>query len=326
MRLTVYIFLAILLASCGRVGDQTNIKVPLHRLDRAVASYSDLLPEKQVEIIDSFRPGIMLWQSLTSQTKENIDSFMNKWSASRAVKVFSPDISKLMPSLDDTERRLGNVASQWDDLFGKSTFPAEFYTIVSPYSQSVFMADSVVLIGLNHYLGVDYPGYAGMEQYIRQRKIPNRMVPDVAEALLRSRFPYEASGEVATALSRMLYEGAITFAVMSLTGENDLADVLGYDDRSMVWLADNEERIWRKMVEADYLYSTDPDITARLVRLAPSTPLIHADAPGGAGRYTGYKIIESYMKVHPETEISELFSPAFYGSITPLLESRYNGK
>ena len=56
--------------------------------------------------------------------------------------------------------------------------PTHIYGYVTPYMQSIVLVDSVMFVGLNHYLGENYPGYEGFEHYKRKLKQPNRIAID----------------------------------------------------------------------------------------------------------------------------------------------------
>ena len=55
----------------------------------------------------------------------------------------------------------------------------EIYSIVSPYKQSIYIADSTLLLALNHYLGAEHKVYDGFEEYIKKTrdKIVNKLCP-----------------------------------------------------------------------------------------------------------------------------------------------------
>lgn len=201
-------------------------------------------------------------------------------------------------------------------------FPSRIFGIVTPYSQSVVIADTVLLLGLNHYLGADYKGYEGFDDYRRRLKVPSRITYDVAEAVIRTHHPFEPQG-TPTALSRMAYEGAVAMAVSRVVPGATPAKALTYGDDEMAWLTANEANIWRRLVDADLLFSVDPIVAERLVAPSPRTVIVNAEAPGRTGRFVGYRMIESYMRSHPEASLESLLSPAFYSSRSMLVDAGY---
>ena len=62
----------------------------------------------------------------------------------------------------------------------------------------------------------------------------------------------------------------------------------------------------------------------RLTQRAPATSMLHPDAPGRMGTWLGMRIIDTYMKSHPDTEPRQLLQKDFYGNLKTLVESGYN--
>ena len=160
------------------------------------------------------------------------------------------------------------------------------------------------------------------ENYRRVLKEPERMVYDVAEAMVRSAFPYTPDSE-STLFSRIAYEGLIVCVVKSLVEDSDLASVLGYDNNQLSWAVENESKIWQKIVSDNLLYSTDPSITLRLVEPSPASLLINSAAPGRIGRYVGYRIVLSYLDNNSDVSIESLLKNEIYRSPQMLIDSDF---
>lgn len=295
-------------------------KIEIERFDRAVAAYPTASAESRDSLIVRYAPIVDVMRVISGGGSD--DEVMAALAASAASKVFQPDVERLLPDLSSASAALGSLKAAMARTLPEVKFPARVFGYVTPYSQSVVIADSVVLLGLNHFLGSDYEGYGSFDEYVRRMKTPSRIPYQVAEALIRSGYPYdEADGQ--TVLSRLLYEGAVVTAVKDVVAGSSAADAMGYTGEEMKWLTDNESRIWQKMSGEEMLFSIDPVIAHRLTNPAPSTPLINPRAPGRAGRYIGYRIVESYLKSHPDIALQTLLTPGFYRSGTTLKDSGY---
>ncbi|MDE6091026.1 MAG: hypothetical protein K2G41_10020 [Duncaniella sp.] len=249
------------------------------------------------------------------------DSSLAAYRSNPAIRFHEHAVDSVWGNTDRLSRGLGKMKENFSRLFPGRNFP-EAVTIISPFNQSVFTADSMLYIGLNHYLGEDYQPYAYFPDYIRVRKTPQRLLPDVAETLLRRDFPYAPREEYPTVLSRLLYEGALIEAEMQLAGVSE-QQALGYDDTQMKWLTDHERQLWETMVGRKYLFSTDEQLAASLTGLAPFTSVIGQDVPGAAGRFIGHRIINSYLD-NRAVSIADMLSPDFYESQEVLGDSKYN--
>jgi hypothetical protein len=285
------LLLAIFLAACSH---ETAPRMEINRLDRAVAA--GRLSAEQDSALAALHQ-------------------VMPYEASPATNRFLADVDSLLPQLDSVETVLADAAGRMP-RFGK------VYAIVSLYNQSVITVDTAyVFVGLNHYLGADYAGYRGhFPDYMLCRKTPAQLPLDVVRAIVERDFPAElAEGE--TLLNRMLRDGAVSYAVgQYLQTDNPL----GLTPEQLQWCTDNEARVWRQLMEAQLIYSTDPTVADRLLMPAPASPLINSNAPGETARFTSLQIVRAYMARRPDTPIATLLSPDFYMHNQSLIDSQYS--
>ncbi len=311
-------FIAPLLILSGCTEKKPVEKAAIERFDIEVFDYPSLDSARRADFRTHYNDAIMF--ALKGDTTD-IDGALVEYASSKAVKMFEPDIIARLSMTDSLETALGSVKARLAERL-PSTQWRKLYGVISTYNQSVILADSSLLIGLNHYLGSDYPAYSYFEPYQRAVKTPSHLPYDVAEAIIANRFPYKQVEE-ATLLNRMLYEGALLAAVNGTVADSDPAESMGYSEDEWKWLSENEKNAWSALIDRELLFSIDPTTTDRMVRPAPATSLIHPDAPGRAGRYIGYRIVKAYLKRHPEKSLEWLLSPEFYNSPTALVESQY---
>lgn len=314
------IFLLSLLCACSMT-DHNAGTATIHRLDLATDGFQSLSQASQSAICDSMADGIKALQFLQGDTAAPV-AFLRALSQTPPVKIFTPDIRKRIPSLDSIESVLAREKQSMTRLFPEVKFPT-MYAIVSSYNQSIFNVDSIMLVGLNHYLGSDYEGYGYFEPYQRSTKTMRHLPYDIAESILADNFPYRP-GEGETVLNRMLYEGALLEAVMQLVPEASLSEALGYTPRQLQWAEANEKNAWEAIISRKILYSTDPLAIDRMVIPSPATTLLHPDSPGRMGRYIGYRIVQSYLSHTADSSLSHLLSPSFYNSSRSLINAKYS--
>lgn len=307
----LFFALALVLLSCSH-----GVPVSIERLDRAAS------PVARREVIDSFAPALDVLARIDGSASR--EEAFRAYSGSAAQRVFGPDMERLLPDISETESQLGALRGNFEQKLPEVQFPARTFGYATPYNQSVVIADTVMLIGLNHYLGAGYPGYASFDAYRCRLKEPQRIPFDVAEAVIASAFPYETTAE-STVLSRMLYEGALLYALSEVLPDADDAALMGYTDEELQWARSNEADAWRKMVETEMLYSTDMSMADRLLMPAPATVAVNPAAPGRLGRYFGLQIVRSYMEQNsPARGTAFLLSPEFYASRSTLKNAAFS--
>lgn len=256
--------------------------------------------------------------------KEASDSMMSDYARSRGVSMFGCAIRERLGATDSIEAALGEAASRSRSMIPELKWP-RLYGIISTYDQAIILSgDSIALIGMNHYLGPDDEAYEGFDNYRRRDKRLAALPAQLTESLLYSQWPYELPDKDATALSHMLYDGAVAWITMRITGTERPEEIIGWDEVQTKWAEANESNAWEALINRKMLYSTDEDYGMRLTQRAPATSMLHPDAPGRMGTWLGMRIIDAYMKSHPDTEPRQLLQKDFYGNIKTLVESGYN--
>lgn len=320
-KILVIVYVALLQVMCGCKDDKSNC-MELKRLDIALSDYSILDSIGRDSVISNYEDALGVWLKIMGHN-ELCDSVLDVCSKTRAMKVFAPDIQCYFVAEDSVEKVLFLLEENTCNLLGDSIH-RDYYSVVSPFNQSIYISDQMVFVALNHYLGEDYPGYGYFDAYQRITKTERHLPYDVAESIIQSKFPYElADGN--TVCNELLYQGAVIVAVMETVPNADLAEALGYTKAQMQWVEDNEKEAWNALISRRLLYSTSKYDADRLIKPAPTTAILHQQSPGRMGRYIGFRIVKSYIDNNEVTDISELLQPSFYNNGQSLIKSKYRG-
>lgn len=276
------------------------------------------------EEVGKMSGGIRALMAVTgADTAQSEAEFLRQYGATEFSEVFAPEVELKFNQLDIQEQDLGEARQILSEELPELKFPSQVYGIVTPYRQSVMTVDSVMLLGLNHYLGADFEGYEAFGAE-RSRKTPERMAVEAVAALVMSSYPFESHGGEATLLSRMLYDGAVTAAVKRALPGKSVKALLGTDSAATEKMISEEREIWRSLAEKGLLFSTDVSVNSRLFMYAQSSDRIYPGCPGRAVAYTAMRIVESYMKNNPDAKLPDLLSPTFYNSAETLRMAAYN--
>ena len=163
------------------------------------------------------------------------------------------------------------------------------------YRNKIFIADNMLVISLDNYLGSDHFFYEGIPSYVVENMKESQIISDVASIYSQMYVPKIQSR---TFLAQMIYYGRILY-LKDLWLPNASDEVkIGYSQEKLKWIQENETEIWRNFVENEYLYSTNPKLVARFIDPAPFSKFyleIDNDSPGMVGRFIGWQIVKSYM-------------------------------
>ncbi len=170
-------------------------------------------------------------------------------------------------------------------------------TVISDvdYSNRVILADTLLLIGLDNYLGKDHKFYAGIEQYIATGLDKKYLISDVASAFGKSRLGFPSDR---TFLAQMIYYGKELYLKDRLMPLANDAQKIGYTPEELEWAHANEEQIWRYFIEREILYSTNSMLAPRFLDPAPFSKFrleLDNESPGRLGRYMGWQIVRAFM-------------------------------
>lgn len=170
-------------------------------------------------------------------------------------------------------------------------------TVISDvdYRNKVKVTDSIVLIGLDTYLGSGHKYYQNIHDYIRQNMTKSQIVSDLAAQYAQKNI-YQSKAK--TFLDEMIFFGKeLYFKDVVIPFKTD-AEKIGYSEQDLVWAKENERYIWENFVENELLFNTDPKLVARFINPAPFSKFglqLDSESPGQLGRFIGWQIVRSYM-------------------------------
>lgn len=164
------------------------------------------------------------------------------------------------------------------------------------YSNRIILVDTLLLIGLDNYLGPQHPFYVGLPKYIASELDSKYLAVDVASAFAKSVvfYPKERSF-----LAQLIYYGQELYIKDLLLPSKADTQKIGYSQAQLEWARANEEQIWRYFVQEELLYSTDSKLGPRFLDPAPFSKFqleLDNESPGRIGRYMGWQIVRSFMK------------------------------
>ena len=173
------------------------------------------------------------------------------------------------------------------------------------YDSRVIYADSLLLISLDVYLGIDHKFYGDYPKYIRENNSKNHIVVDVAEAIVNKQISLLKTRSF---VEKMIYEGKKMYLLDAYLPTISDKEKIGYADDKLLWAEANEEQIWMYFVEKNLLFSTDTKLNKRFLENAPFSKFYMEQdnlTPGRIGVWVGWQIVKSYMK-HNDVSLQEL--------------------
>lgn len=207
------------------------------------------------------------------------------------------EVAKAFPDNELLEEELSSLFQHIKYYFPEFKAPT-VATVTSfvDYDNQVILADTLLVIALDTYLGEKHPFYESISGYIAKNLTPSQIMPDVASAYAEQLI---AAPRERSLLAPMIYFGKELYLKDLWMPDATDAQKIGYTEEEMQWVKENEAEMWRYFIEKELLYDTDPKLAARFIYPAPFSKFyleIDNDSPGMVGRYLGWQIVRTYME------------------------------
>lgn len=217
------------------------------------------------------------------------------------------EVTKKFPDFDTEKEDLHKLFQHMKFYYPSFKTP-RVITLTSDvdYRHSVVVTDSLVLIGLDNYLGEDHKFYRGIQRYFSKTFIPSQIVPDVARKYAKNHVP---KPDKRSLLAYMVYYGKIKYFEKLMLPDRPESDIMSYTTDEMDWADENEREIWGYFVESDLLYKTSPDLRKRFFDLGPFTKFglqLDNESPSQLGKFIGLRIVEQFIEKHKDVTLQEL--------------------
>ena len=168
-------------------------------------------------------------------------------------------------------------------------------SIITEVRNKVVLADSLLLIGFDNYLGEDHYFYESVQTYKAKNFRKEQIDVDVAHAFAKANI---TRPQTSTFLDQIVYEGKQLYLAEVLLSQKPTHEIFSYTVDEYAFAEANEVNIWEFFVSSKSLYSTDKKLALRFIDPAPFSKFyldFDNETPGRLGRYIGYKIVASYM-------------------------------
>ena len=198
--------------------------------------------------------------------------------------------------------------------FPDKVIPAIF-TCISGLNESVVLADSLIGISLDKYLGADFDYYPrlGLPAYKIRNMHPQKIVPDAIYFWAMTEYPI--STQASKVIESMIYEGSLLYFVDAMQPEVHDSLKIGYTQKQLEFCESDEASMWAYLAEHNLLFSTKRMDIKRYVDDGPYTSSFTTESPGRVGAWLGWQIVRSYMKKNPEVTLKQLMENNDYLSI-----------
>ncbi len=287
---------------------EISVSLSVDRFDRAFAQVDSASLPDLIQEYPYLFPGNYPEDFWQEKIKDTIQLELNT------------EVAKAFPDFDAETLALENLFKHITFYYPKTPIP-EVVTVTSDVSfrTPVILTDSLLIIGLDNYLGPDHHFYTGIQKFYAQNFRKEQIDVDVANAFAVKWVKREGNRRF---LDEMIYHGKRLYLMERLLTLKDKNEIIDYTPEQYDWAMANETDIWTYFVENKLLFDTDSKLLSRFINPAPFSKFyleFDNDSPPRLGRYIGWQIVKAYMdrnniplQMLPAKSADEIFKEANY--------------
>ena len=330
MKKSILVILAVLLCAChgGRdyfPRDIESVEVDIVRFDSAqLAVRPDSVKQDIVQLyadyevfMPMFVEGILrLPVEDTAYLCEMYSNFLTDTTMGFAqtnalAQSMFADISKLQKSLNIGFSRLHYLYPEWE-------IPT-VYLFVSGFNSSVMYYENIMGVGVDMYLGSDYPYYNQVVyNYQKQTMRKECVAGDLLNMYIAYQIPYNSKYN--RLLEHIIFRGKQMFLLSQLLPDEPAWEIIGYSKEQWDWCKKYEQAIWNRIMEKRDLFKTESMVRVSYMNDGPFTAEISQESPGRLGIWVGWQIVDSYMRNNENVSIKQLIDE---GDAQKILEQSF---
>lgn len=319
--LTVCYLTTCLFASCSneqtsKKADISNIPIQLKtiRFDRELYACDTNQLIESVNVLGNKYPDFanIFFKEMTGFAKtDDNEMFMKSLRHFLTYKDYRglyDTVQKVFPDTKKIDDELSTLFRYVKYYYPQKKLGDVYYFISGLNSWSAITVDTAVGIGLDMYLGKDYPFYASVQlpDYEIAHCEPEYIPINTSKVIYEDMFPFQPEGK--NLLELMLQKGKQLLFEEYTLPETSEEMLIGYTPGQFKWCEDNEAMIWNYFSVQKLLYSTNWQDILRYVNDGPTSTGMPPESPGNIGSWIGWQIIHAYMKQHPEKKLTDIIA------------------
>ena len=208
------------------------------------------------------------------------------------------EVEKRYDNFDLEKEGIENIFKYIKFYYPKTQVPKVTTVIqdMDPEYKVIYAADrNMLIISLELYLGKEHKFYEYPE-YMKKTFEPHQIMPDIVDAFAYGKVKPPTDRDF---LSQMIYVGKKLYLKDVLLPKTSDEDKICYTTEELKWCEENDENIWRFMIEEKLLYDTNPMLVTKLIAPGPFSKFgLDSDSqtPARIGTWLGWQIVREFME------------------------------
>jgi hypothetical protein len=314
MRILLFAIALTVLVSCKEETEDKCVVIPetsAIKIDLKFESLEDSLPviSTKEQLVNFFSHQTAVRDLLFNrEAYPNDSAFIND----RYDRFTNPAIDTL---LTETHRVFGN-GQELKNAFEEALTNLKYYypafptprvkTIITGLETDIFVNDSLVLVGIDYYLGSGAKYKPYIHEYMQQRYNKDFIIPSMMLLYgIDGAFNKTSVADKTVLADMITYGKAYYFAKHMIPCVAD-STLMGYTREEVEGSRKNESLIWSRLIEDEVLFSTSHQTKQKYIAERPRTLEVGEKCPGRIGQWVGWQIVKKYMETHPDITLQQL--------------------
>jgi len=227
----------------------------------------------------------------------------------------NPHIDTLVMEVQRVFGDQGELRAQFEAAFRNFKYyypdfvPPRVETVITGLETDLFVSDSVIVVGLDHYLGPGskYP-LNHMYEYLRMKYSKDFIVPSAMLLFgIDERFNRFNPSDQSMMAEMVTYGKAYHSAKMMVPCTPDSV-LIAYTAEEIKGSRENESLIWSRLIEDEVLFSNNREDKKKYILERPKTYEVGDKCPGRIGQWVGWQIVRSYADGHADKSLPEIMN------------------
>lgn len=179
-------------------------------------------------------------------------------------------------------------------------------TVISGLENDLFVSDSLIIVGLDYFLGTGAKYRPNMYEYLLRQYGKENIVPSCMLLYGIDGRMNNVNAADKTVLADMIAYGKSFYFAKQMVPCVPDSILIWYTAEEVKGARENQDLIWARFIEDQLLYSTSYTMKQKYLSDRPKTVEVGEKCPGRIAQWVGWEIVKSYMKAHSEVTLPDL--------------------
>ena len=306
-----YFFFTIVLFACNPKAEEKCLLAPEVKIELSFSSLEDSIPTigTKQELVDFFSHHAALRDVFFGRRNFPSDSiFINhyfKKFANPALDTVLMDVKKVFNDGVSLKEEFRMAFSNIRYYYPEFRIP-RVETVITGLESDLFVSDTLVIVGLDFFLGKNGKYKPNMHEYMLRRYERNFIVPSTLLLYGIDGKYNSVNMSDRTVLAEMIaYSKAYYFAKHMLPCSPDSV-FIGYTSKEIEGAKANQDMIWKRLVDDEALFSTSQQMKQRYIGERPKTYEVGNECPGRIATWVGWQMVNEYARQNKNIALPDL--------------------